>query len=179
MIFGKRWERQYQNRVEAATSAKAKWFENHTDPVFGRPPDTAYFNKDRITPDGKTYEVYQYKSPFRTSTLTKLEIDIWPPEEQKAVFLWLESKMDAISSLVPGLLLTSSEEDVGPGSYFYGITTPEQAAAAFDPKYIYAITLKGANPVRWVIHFNATIEQDVAGHIEGENEIIRSAYLFM
>lgn len=179
MVFGKRWEKQHQDRVAKASLARTRWFEEHTDPVFGRPPESAYSNKDRLTPDGKMYEVCRYQPPFRNSTLPALEVDQFPSVEQKSVFLWLEKKMDDVAQLVPGLLLVSSENDIEPGAFFFRTSTPEVAAAAFDPKYIRTISLKGARPVRWTIYFDATIDQDVYGQIEGEDEITKKAHLFM
>jgi hypothetical protein len=181
MVFGKRWEKHYKELMASAALEKTRWFDEHTDPVFGRPPDTAYFNKDRIAPDGKIYEVYKYRPPFRPCRVgtLDLETDQSASIEQREMFLWLESKMDAIAKLVPGLLLTSSEDDLAPGSCFFGVPKPEEAATAFDSQYIDAIWLKGVNPVKWKIRFNATIEQDVGGYIEGEDEIVRRACLYM
>jgi hypothetical protein len=174
---------QWQSDNTAFNKKRETWFQKHTDPVFGRPVNDAFYWGEGRTENGKVIpRPYRYEVPFRhlKSGRVKVTADQFPLEQQKEMFLWLEEKMDAIGKLVPNLLLHSSEDDLEHGAAFYGVPSSDHAEVAFKPEYITGISLHGSEPVRWIVHFYAgNVDQDVYGRIEGEDEAVQYASLYM
>ena len=160
---------------EAYLKEREAWLVEHTDPLFGRPVDTAtdlYFNRARRSWDTQNI-LNEYHAPFRFKEDGYVEVttDEFPLLDQKFIFEWMTEHMNEISGAVPRLLLQSPNDGI----------SNEEAATAFSPHRVTEIIFQGSQPVVWRMLFDTELGEGEAfrGEIRGKDQTIESAALFM
>jgi hypothetical protein len=147
---------------------KEAWLVEHTDPLFGRPNDSAnvhYFEMARSSWDARNV-LNDYRVPFKFSRDGFVAVipDEFPLLDQKFIFEWMVEHMDEIVAT-----LRHDSEICTDG-------LSRQAAQSFNPEQILEITFKGSEPVVLGIRFEADVDygESVDGMIEGKDQNVKS-----